>query len=187
MKIATPSSSYAWRRSMPVSAEVIGAELEKLQEENGGLTPSILVEAARPESNPLHRLFVWDNDTAGEKYRQIQAGYILRNLKIEYTRTEQQTNEQPRVLLVQAFVNVEKAAETESGKDGDEPEAPQRVYLHNSVAFQDPQHRRYLLDRAKSDLAAWRNRYAVLKEFDEVVKEIDRTLKTLTTEIKAAA
>ena len=172
---------------MPVSAEVIGAELEKLQEENGGLTPSLLVEAARPESNPLHRLFVWDNDTAGEKYRQIQASYILRNLKVEYTRAEQQPSEQPRVLLVQAFDNVEKATETDSDEDGDESEVPQRVYLHNSVAFQNPQHRRYLLDRAKSDLAAWRNRYAVLKEFDEVVKEIDRTLKTLTIEIKAAA
>ena len=187
MKLVGPSSSYTWRWGMPVKAEVVGAELEKLQEEHGGLTPVVLVDAARAEDNPLHRLFIWDDTVAGEKYRQIQAGYVLRNLKIQYIRKEEQEKEEPRVLRVQAFVNVKQGTDAEQTDADDEPAETQRVYLHASVAFQDPQHRKYLLARAKSDLAAWRTRYAILQEFDDVVKEIDRTLKTLTTEVKAAA
>lgn len=186
IKLSPRNSSYAWRWNMPVKAEIVGAELEKIQEEHGELTPVIVVDAARSSDNPMHRLFTWDDAVAGERYRHTEAQFILRNLRINYIRKEDEDDEEPRVLRVRAFVNVEMQDDTE-GEEAEEPTEARRVYLSTSVAFQNPQHRRYVLDQAKTELETWRNRYAAFKEFDGIVREIDKALKTLTTEVKAAA
>lgn len=41
------------------------------------------MDAARPEASPLHDYFEWDDEAAGEKYRQLQAARIMR-WRIEY-------------------------------------------------------------------------------------------------------
>lgn len=176
------NSTYAWRWNMPADAETVGAELEKIQEEYGELTPTIVVDSARPDNSPMHKLFTWDDAVAGELHRQNEARFILRNLRIEYTRKDEQ--DEPKILKVRAFLNVET---NDDDAEDDTPVEPRRVYMSTSAAFQNPQHRRYVLDRAKSELEMWRNRYAALREFDGVISEIDAVLKKLTTEVKAAA
>ena len=168
---------------MPVKAEIVGAELEAIQEEHGELLPDTIVAAAKPESSPLHKLFTWDDAIAGELYRRNEARYILRNLRIDYIRKEDQNEEEPRVLKVRAFVNVPE----EQDEEEEAPAQPRRVYLSTAMALRNPQHRDYVLKTAKAELETWRNRYAAFREFDGIIREIDKALKTLTTEVKAAA
>lgn len=182
IKLSPRNSSYAWCWNMAVKAEIVGAELEKIQEEHGEIVPATVVATARATDNPMHKLFTWDDAVAGEKYRHTEAQFILRNLRINYVRKEEDEQE-PRILTVRAFVNIE----TQETDEDNEPTEGRRVYLSTSVAFQNPQHRAYVLKTAREELETWRNRYAALREFDGVIREIDKALKALTTEVKAAA
>ncbi len=53
-----------------------------LQDENGRLTPAMLVEDARDPNSPLHRLFDWDDASAAEKQRLHTARQILVSVKV---------------------------------------------------------------------------------------------------------
>lgn len=67
------------------SRDGIRKELQMLAQEQGDmLTPRAIVVAARDTASPLHRLFEWDNDRAGERYRVMQAGVLLNSIKIEW-------------------------------------------------------------------------------------------------------
>jgi len=62
-------------------AQVIGETLDSIRVEHGGKlkTEDIILEAKK-KSNPLHEHFEWDNDEAGEKYRQQQARMITSHI-----------------------------------------------------------------------------------------------------------
>jgi hypothetical protein len=52
---------------------------------NGGeLTPHEVVDYARDPKNPLHTSFDWDDSSAGDKYRLMQARVLLTTVKVEY-------------------------------------------------------------------------------------------------------
>ena len=44
--------------------------------------PSDVVELARDENTALHNLFTWDDSIAAEKYREHEAGCIIRNIVV---------------------------------------------------------------------------------------------------------
>ena len=46
------------------------------------ITPKAILDFARDENSELHKCFEWDNDSAAEKYRTIQAGNVIRMLYI---------------------------------------------------------------------------------------------------------
>lgn len=59
--------------------------LQELEDENGGiLTPHIVVDSARNISSPLHSAFDWDDTSAAEKYRLMQARILLTTIKVEF-------------------------------------------------------------------------------------------------------
>ena len=60
-----------------ISAETAINELSKI-ESTIGLTPANVVDVSRPENAPLHRVFLWDDSAAAEKYRQHQAQGLIR-------------------------------------------------------------------------------------------------------------
>lgn len=68
--------------------------------DEGQLTASVVVEAATPESSPLHRHFTWDDSQAGNAWRLSEARQIIRRVRV--------------VLLdkpappVRAFVNIQE-------------------------------------------------------------------------------
>ena len=61
-----------------IAADVVGSELAKIQQEHGVTTPHAVVEAGRPEDAPLHPVFEWRNEVAGEKYRVWQARNLIK-------------------------------------------------------------------------------------------------------------
>lgn len=69
--------------------EIIGGDSEALKElerltdiNNGDLTPDIVLDAARPESSPLHKHFEWDDSVAAEAWRKDQARTLIQSYKL---------------------------------------------------------------------------------------------------------
>lgn len=59
-------------------------QLQEIYEQAGRLTPRMVVDTARPEDHPLHSRFEWDDEVAGEKYREVQARDLIQSVKIKY-------------------------------------------------------------------------------------------------------
>jgi len=63
--------------------EAIQHELEQIAERNNGyLSPALVVEAAKDPANPLHDRFLWDDTEAARRFRLVQAGMLLRRIKV---------------------------------------------------------------------------------------------------------
>lgn len=63
-------------------------QLQDIYEENGRLTPALVVETARPADHPLHHRFEWDDAIAGEAWRLDQAQRLIRSVKIVRVRPD---------------------------------------------------------------------------------------------------
>lgn len=50
---------------------------------NRELVAKDLVDASRSEDAPLHSEFEWNDDIASEKYRELQAGRIIRSVSVK--------------------------------------------------------------------------------------------------------
>jgi len=61
-----------------VRSDAIGSELTRIYKEDGELTTKGVVNAARPEVAPLHPAFEWDDERAGELYREVQARKLIK-------------------------------------------------------------------------------------------------------------
>lgn len=145
-----------WRPGSRVSidAQKAGRELERIERKNGNVTPAAVVDAARPESNPLHDHFEWDDAVAAEAHREDQARRLISAITIDTSRSNL-TPAEPRRL----FINVVEQGE--------------QHYVSLTRVMSDKELRAQVLERAKDDLRAWRKRYADLTEFAAVFAAID--------------
>jgi len=76
---------YGYRsgfRSGKVPAEVAQQELERIERQYGRLDAGEVVDEARATDAPLHPEFEWDDTTAGERYRRMQASSLIRSVEI---------------------------------------------------------------------------------------------------------
>ena len=62
-------------------AQVLGEAVEVLAE-TGPVSPTDLVEAARPEQSRIHDYFEWADETAAQRWRENQASYYLRAIVV---------------------------------------------------------------------------------------------------------
>src|SRR5438105_923153 len=84
-KETEPNEETTWREGgsrYHVDADIARQELLRINKRDGGITPSAVVEDARPEEAPLHCAFEWDDSLAGEEWRQHQARNLIRAVKI---------------------------------------------------------------------------------------------------------
>jgi hypothetical protein len=72
------------------SRKEIDAEISRIYNKNGGITPNLVIKAAEDPNNVLHHLFEWDNSKAGNAYRVDQARQIITSVKINIV-TESRT------------------------------------------------------------------------------------------------
>ena len=72
-----------------VDARTVGAELTKIRTRDGNVTTKSVMQAARPKKAPLHPVFEWRDDVAGEKYREWQARALIRSVRVTYEDSEQ--------------------------------------------------------------------------------------------------
>ena len=136
---------------LKVSAQAAGELCAEL-EAQGKLTPHEVVEASRPEDAPLHDAFEWNDAIAAERYRETQAGYIIRSVEVVVEGTGKPTR---------AFVSL---TVTEN----------EREYREISHVLSIKSDRERLLLEARRELAVFKRKYEVLEELADVFAAIDR-------------
>ena len=138
------------------------AELMRMSKANGGkITPEALVEAARDAESPLHEYFEWDNDTAAEKYRLMQARTLIRSCRLNVTIHK-------RKMELPYYVRDPEADSSEQGYV-ETGRLPSQEDLAREVIVNE-------FKRAASQLRKARN----MAEFFNMVGEIDELIETIT-------
>jgi hypothetical protein len=147
---------YDWKRNLPVNAQAAGEYLEQLEKAHGEITSKLVLDASRSEDALLHPCFEWDDGVAAEKYRETQAGYLIRNLVVKVERDEATPQAAPQ--SVRAYVNV-SAGETGS-------------FIAVATAMSVEETRARVLDNALRELQAFRQKYKDLSELADVFSAI---------------
>jgi hypothetical protein len=92
-----------------VKPHEIGSELTRIYEENGSITTKLVVDAARPDVAPLHPAFEWNDNKAGEAYREYQARNIIRMVEII------KTDDVGEARKVQAYAHIPSQTKERAG------------------------------------------------------------------------
>lgn len=122
------------------------------------LAPAVVVEAATPESHPLHGLFEWDDGVAGAAYRCAQAAQLIRSVKIVLTTENGQVEDHK----IRAWLPARYAG-------GDDAEPGSYV---PTPAVQAPEQRQFMLRQLRREAAAFQRRYSHLREYWEVLDQM---------------
>lgn len=147
---------YAWKGfNYGADPNKVGKELEKIEKRDGEITKAAVVEAARPEGNLMHNLFTWDNDVAGEKWREYQAGQIIHALVIV---PEGHSETKGR-----AFLNIEYGSQP--GQKG--------RFINTVSALTNEDTKSIVLGNALNELEAFKTKYQTLDELAEIFDAID--------------
>ena len=124
----------------------------------GVITPDIVLKEAKKKSSPLHIYFEWDDTEAGKRYRIIQAGNLIRSVRVTYDKNEEVS------FKVRAFVNVVPIEENEEGT---------KIYIPIHEALNTPSYREQLLADAKIDADSFVKKYKVLNEVKDIIDAIN--------------
>ena len=143
-----------------LDAQVVGAELSKLESQKGGLTSRAVVAHARPKNNPLHNCFEWDDTIAGEEYRNLQAQYLIRVVRV----VEQ--NDEGLDVPVRAFIHV---------SNGEGPR-----YIKAAKVMADAHLRELAIKEAQQYLERAKSKLADFRELESIYKLVDRAGKKLS-------
>ena len=146
-------------------SEIISAFLEKLERENGGITPALVVEAARPEESPIHSHFQWDDEKAADSYRLWQARQLIAKVYIHVDTDDSKT----QTVKVRAFHSI--AADEEDDEDEN------RQYVGIVRIMSDNRMKEQLLADAKRDMQFFKTKYKILKELAPIFAEMDKLIK----------
>lgn len=150
-------------RKFNVSANIVGAEMEKIEQRDGEVTSRSLLEAGRPEDSPIHSLFEWNDGKAAELYRLKQATDVITHITVIVP----EENQKP----YRAYVNIVEEKEGEQKQTG--------RFINIQTAMENPETRRIVLDAALAEMRRFSAKYAKYKELSEVFEAIDKTLKRL--------
>ena len=120
--------------------------MDEINEIGETVEPSEIVNKARNENTELHKCFEWRDDIAAEKFRLHQARNILCNLVFE-GKDEEKKFEPIRLMY--------KTTENEG-------------YKSINLIMQKPDEYKALLNRAYSELQAFKNKYKMLKELKDI-------------------
>lgn len=154
----TIGNQYAWK-SVPGhpfkgDAQIIGEHVEQLVEQaQGRLTPTVIVEDARSPVSPLHPSFEWNDLVAAELHRQDTARALMQSIVVVKIQNHEITTP------VRAFVSVIA-------------DDKQHYYTPITVAMNDVALRDQVLRQAWRELQSWRKKYEEYKEFAQVIEAI---------------
>ena len=131
-----------------VDANKVATEIRSIGED---VSAEQIVNKARDEGTELHKCFEWDNDIAAEKYRLVQARYVVHHLVIE---EKEVPTDRPEIRF---FVKT-------GNKEG---------YKETKIVVQKEDEYKALLARAWAELRAFKKKYSCLKELQEILDLID--------------
>ena len=133
-----------------MSADQAKAEFDRIYDKYGELTTKAIVDESRESEAVLHGCFEWDDTVAAEKYRQHQAGDMVRCLV-----TIEKSDETDDPIVVRAIVKT-----TEK-------------YEPITVALKSEEKYAVLLQDALNDARWFQRKHRGIKELKNVMDAID--------------
>ena len=137
---------------------IIEQELRKIEQRDGVITPSAVVEAAEPETSPLHSHFQWNNDKAAHEYRLWQARQLIAVVIFE------RVGDEPQRTFTSVVIE-----KTPNGKATE----PVRAYVDTKTVLDDPALRQQVLQQAIIEARRWATKYHHLSELAELAGIIE--------------
>ncbi len=130
--------------------------LRDLLDNNDELTTDAVLEDAVDEDSPLHRYFEWDDSEAARAYREVQAGRLIRRVKIVWQPTPESV---PR--KVRAFIS------THDVDDSLNPTQEKGAYRAvESIVNQEA----VLLKHIQNEIDALMRKYKDVAEFGDLLR-----------------
>lgn len=144
--------------SKPAAAVgVVIAELQRIDQRDGGIAPEALFTESRPTDAPLHHEFEWDGEKAIEQLGVIRARQIIRSVHLV---PQPELNETTQT--IRAFISIHNPA-------GDHPQA--RLYKPTLDVLRDPGEADEVKRRFAREVIALRQRYMALLELDSALNQ----------------
>ena len=125
-------------------------EIMEICDDIESASPQAILEKARDETTELHRCFTWDDSIAAEKWRINEARLVTRQLVIKEVEVPK---DRPEIRLFYKTDN-------ESG------------YKPTHIIVQQEDEYKQLLARAYSELRAFKRKYSMLEELQEIFELI---------------
>ena len=135
--------------------------LGELEEQKGIVTPKDILDIARSEDSPIHGLFNWDDEIAGELYRLNQARALITDVKVEIQDKK-----------IQKFYNVKIEI------NGEEKQGYKSV---NNI-INNEQMKNQIVQDAVSEIRYWQNKYNDITQLGNIIN--DEELNKIENEIK---
>lgn len=149
--------------------EELRKELSAIAARRGGLTPKTVLDVAKNPNSTLHKYFTWDNTEAARRYREVQAGELIRRVKVTILANDS------KPVTVRAFWPVKQIE-----SDGTINRSKPGSYIPISDVLENQEATRQLIANAKAELKAFSCKYRTLEktvELQGVFREIDKTTK----------
>jgi len=136
---------------------------------DGKTTPEILEEVKKHPKSKIYSLIEWDDKKASELYRLERIRNIVNHIHIDIIRIG---NSEPIVLSmpIRAFQSVHKIDTTTGMYEGE------RVYVTAEEGMLNPDYRKQIIERAKTELKNWMDRYNQYQELANIISTIKRLL-----------
>lgn len=126
-------------------------EIMEICEDLDSATPQAVLERARDESSELHKCFTWDDSIAAERWRISEARLVTRQLVIKEVEVPK---DRPEIRLFYKTDN-------ESG------------YKPTEIIVRKEDEYKKLLASAYAELRAFKRKYSMLKELQEIFELIN--------------
>lgn len=150
-------------RKFNVSADIVGAEMERIEKEQGAVTRENLLDAGRPEDSALHPLFEWDDSKAAELYRLKQATDVITHIHIKVTEAAGEP--------YRAYVNIIPAQDGEQTQKG--------RFINIRSAMENEETRKIVLASAVAEMNRFAQKYSKYTELAEVFDVIAKVTKKI--------
>ena len=151
---------YTEKFTPEVIEEIITVQKEK------GLTAENLIETAKIKSNPLHKLFDWDDSSAAEKWRLHYARNLINEVKVIIDTKE-----------LYAFENVNVTFENTSGEN-------EREYKPRAEILSNEEYRRQVIASALNYMDYWTEKNKEFSEFKPIFISVNKVKKALSKKWK---
>ncbi len=188
---AFTSKKYSWRGGWTpkISAEIVGAVFEEIEERDGEVTSKAFLDASRDEESPTHSLFEWDDTVAAENWRmrqsqgiigQLQYEIVVEEVESEETEVELEIkteDEEPKTRKVPAYVNVNPY-----GRFGANKETTTGSYVNLESAMSDEDKRKVVLENVLNELSVYQRKYFMYKELSDIFDAINAVKKKMGVE-----
>lgn len=129
------------------------AELMRIREESGELTPEAVVEASKDKDSVLHNIFEWDDEKAAIKWRIEQARILIKNIVV-CVESKESTKQYRAIVSIVPFGGGE------------------RTYAPLPEVLKDDESYKNLLEQAKEDAQAYVEKYQQLTEINAIKREM---------------